>query len=83
MKQVIEEAVHLDDIRVPEVHLNLDLSRELLHHVLLLQIFLREDFDSAHKTALLFLGQNNLPVSSFAQLSDDLEVVDTPFFVRS
>lgn len=79
---VVEAAIHLDDIRMIEEHLDLNLSGELICYLLFMQQLLLYYFKSAYEVAILLLHQIHSAVFATSQLFYLDEVINTHFFLR-
>lgn len=74
---VTEAAVHLDDIRMVEIHLDLHLSCKLICYFLLMEQLLLDNLQGADEVRVSFLHQVHSSVLAVAQLLDFDEVLDT------
>ena len=75
MLGVAEESVDFDDVGVAEVHLDLELSGYLVHHVLPYHFFLSQDLHREDHAALLLHSKVDAAEPTLAQLSEEEEVL--------
>ena len=75
---VVEVTIESENVWVPQITVNLNLSPHLFLHFSLLQFALVEDLESADETRGSLLGQINSPKLSLAQGLSDLEHSQVP-----
>ena len=75
---VVKVAVQPQDIRVPEVGLDLDLPPELVLHVVVLQLVLEEDLERNNVSGLPLPGEVDVSELSPAQGPSYVEVFELP-----
>lgn len=64
---VVEEAIHLKDVRVVEVRLDLDFTRQLSHAVVLEQLSFVQNLYGTNELGLLFPSEIDMTKLSSAE----------------
>ena len=76
MKQIIEESIHFDNIGMVNKHLNLYLSYNLVHHIILDYFPFGHYLNCANHLSFFLYCQYYSPKSTFRKLFSNGEILD-------
>lgn len=77
MQQIVKKAMYFDYVRVTDKHLYLELSYELLDHIVFFDISLRHYLDRTDHSALFLCSKNHSSECTFTELFYYYKILDS------